>query len=78
MLFAPKGHSIAGLDSSIHYIMNGCYLASVSQDNIERWTCVVGIDDAEDKPLKDALLSKEPSEQNIKCTLSYPYNTCTM
>ena len=64
------------MDTRVHYILNGCYTATLdSRDHQPQWTCVLGVRST-DPPSKLALFRKRtatPSEADIAALKGWVY-----
>ena len=75
------------LDPGVHYIQNGTYLAIIRAENRAsllynnsnnhklvnpcKWTCVIGCFDNADESLKNLLLSKDDTDENVQKLYEY-------
>ncbi|KAJ3126242.1 hypothetical protein HK100_010350 [Physocladia obscura] len=66
-LFAEPGVGLdlSNLDTKIHYICNGMYSATVDNGGQQQWSCVVSTRDSDPPEVRDLVLSKTASPENI-------------
>ena len=59
VLFAPAGKMSDKLDTKVHYICSGMYVATIDNNNQQQWTGVMSVHDFESKERADLLALKK-------------------